>query len=203
MLDVGCGTGRWSAALAERTAAVTAVEPVAEMREEARKRGVDAIAARAESLPFADGSFERALLALVAHVVDRPRALGEVRRVLEDVGRVAIVTFDRAQFERYYLNRFFPSLREIDDARFPDRATLARELVVAGFEPRFVDHRQHSVHAREWVLERLRGRFISTLQRLSAAEFEEGVARAERELPDSVEAEQHWLLAVGSVRPPL
>ncbi len=46
------------------------------------------------------------------------------------------------------------------------------------------------------MLERIRGRFISTLQLVDEVEFAEGLARAERELPAEVEAEQHLLAVV-------
>ena len=38
--------------------------------------------APAERLPFKDGWFERAVMWLVVHLVDRPQAFAEARRVL-------------------------------------------------------------------------------------------------------------------------
>ncbi len=119
--------------------------------------------------------------------------------MLADDGRLAIGTFDHAQFDGYYLNSYFPSLAEIDRARFPTREALEAELRAAGFEPRVVPLHQRAVRSRDWVLERIRGRFISTLQLLGEEEFADGLARAERELPAEVEAEQH-LLAVFAER---
>ena len=202
MLDVGCGTGRWAAALAERGSRVWAVDPSAEMVGEARRKGVNAKVASAEQLPFKDGWFERALLVLVVHVLDRPRAYAELRRVLASDGRIALATFDRRHFDDYYLNPYFPSLAEIDRARFPDREELAGELRAAGFEAELHDVLLTSTYQREWILERVRGRFISTLQLIGEDELGEGLARAERELPERLEARQH-LLAVVAVRRPL
>ena len=198
VLDIGCGTGRWSQALAERGSRVWGVDASPEMVAEARGRGVNAKVARAEALPFKEGWFDRALAVLVIHVLDRPRAFAELRRVLADDGRLAIGTFDHAQFEDYYLNPFFPSLAAIDRARFPRREQLEAELRAAGFEPRTVPLHQRTVRSREWVLERIRGRFISTLQLLDDDEFAEGLARAERELPAEVSAEQHLLAVVAT-----
>ena len=199
MLDVGCGTGRWSEALAERGARVWGVDPSPEMVAVARRRGVNAKVASVESLPFKDGWFERALLVLVIHVVDRPRALGELHRVLSDDGRLAIATFDHRHFDEYYLNPCFPTLAEIDRGRFPTGDELESELRVAGFEPRTIPVRQASVVSRESVLERIRGRFISTLQLLDEDDYADGLARAERDLPESVEAVQHLLAVVADV----
>jgi SAM-dependent methyltransferase len=198
VLDVGCGTGRFAAALAERGSRVWGVDASEEMVALARGRGVDAKVARAEALPFKAGWFDRAVAVLVIHVLDRPRAFAELARVLGDDGRLAIGTFDHAQFDTYYLSPYFPSLAEIDRARFPTREALEEELRAAGFEPRVVPLHQRAVRSRDWVLERIRGRFISTLQLLDEEEFAAGLARAERELPAEVEAEQHLLAVIAT-----
>jgi ubiquinone/menaquinone biosynthesis C-methylase UbiE len=183
---------------------VWGIDPSAEMVALARERGVNAKQASAEALPFKEGWFERALLVLVVHVLDRPRAFAELHRVLAPEGRLVIGTFDHAQFDDYYLNAFFPSLAEIDRARFPTRDALEAELESAGFDARTVPVHQRTSWSRGRVLERIRGRFISTLQLLSDAEFTEGLARAERDLPEHVESEQHLLAVVADVvRPPL
>jgi SAM-dependent methyltransferase len=79
VLDVGCGTGRTAAALAERYGAkVWGVDPSEEMLAVARQKvpaSVGLKAGSAEDLPFRDGWFERAVMVLVVHHVDRGRAL--------------------------------------------------------------------------------------------------------------------------------
>jgi ubiquinone/menaquinone biosynthesis C-methylase UbiE len=196
VLDVGCGTGRWSAALAERGSRVWGVDSSAEMVAQARSRGVNAKVAHAEALPFKEGWFDRALAALVVHVLDRPRTFAELHRVLADDGRLAIATFDHRHFDDYYLNPYFPSLAEIDRARFPTRDELEEELRGAGFAPETRPVTQATTLRRDWILERIRGRFISTLQLLDEREYAAGLARAERELPEPVEARQYLLAVV-------
>jgi ubiquinone/menaquinone biosynthesis C-methylase UbiE len=177
---------------------VWGVDASAEMVEAARRRGVNAKVARAEALPFKEGWFERALLVLVIHVLDRPRAFAELARVLMDDGRLAIATFDHAQFDGYYLSPYFPSIADIDRARFPTREELEAELREADLEPRTIPVHQKTTLSRERVLERIRGRFISTLQLLSDEEYAAGLARAEREFPAQADAEQHLLVVAAS-----
>ena len=170
------------------------VDASPERDEQARARGVNAKVARAEALPFKEGWFDRALAVLVIHVVDRPRAFAELRRVLADDGRLAIATFDHRHFDDYYLNPYFPSLAAIDRARFPTREELGAELRTTGFEPEFTEVTLETPLTRERILERIRGRFISTLQLIDDEELADGLRRAERELPEQVDARQHMLV---------
>jgi ubiquinone/menaquinone biosynthesis C-methylase UbiE len=202
VLDVGCGTGRLSVALAERGAKVWGVDASPEMLAVARgkaPRGVAFKEARAESLPFKDGWFERVVLWLVVHLVDRTAAFAEARRVLTPGGRVAVVTFDSSHFDAYWLNAYLPSLERIDRARFPNRDGLVAELGAAGFDAvETVLVRQSAELGREQALDRLRARHISTLQLIDADEYERGLAEAERTLPATVRSELNWLVAVGT-----
>jgi SAM-dependent methyltransferase len=197
VLDIGCGTGRLAEALAERGARVWAVEPSPEMAALARKRFANVKSAPAERLPFKDGWFDGAVMWLVLHLVDRPRALAEALRVLGPDGRLVVATFDPKHFERYWLNRYYPSLEAIDRERFPTPEELEAELRTTGFgRVETVRLSQQTAIDREAALDRVRGRFISTLQLLAEDEYRSGLERLEAELPERVEYALEWSVAV-------
>jgi SAM-dependent methyltransferase len=198
VLDVGCGTGKFVAVLSDR-AKVWGADASPEMLEVARARAprVRFKQASADALPFKDGWFERATMWLVVHLVDRPRVFAEIRRVLAGDGRLAIATFDPSYFGVFWFRDYFPSMEEIDRARFPTREDFQRELADAGFdEPRFTHLSQRATVSREQALERIRGKHIATFDLIPDEEYEAGVARAERELPAHVDYRQEWLIAV-------
>jgi ubiquinone/menaquinone biosynthesis C-methylase UbiE len=204
VLDIGCGTGRFLTQLAE-IAKAWGVDRSPEMLEVARSRvqagGLKL--ASAEELPFKDGWFERATMWLVAHLLDRPRAFAEARRVLEPGGRFAVASFDPTYFDDFWLNALFPSMEKADRQRFPAAAQLEAELGAAGFaDCRWTRLSQRGSLDHETALERIRGKHISTFDLISDEEYEAGLARAERELPEQVDYRVEWLVVV-AVRPPV
>jgi SAM-dependent methyltransferase len=189
LVDVGCGTGRFAAfAKARRGGRVWGVDPAPEMLRRARARpdavGIGWKQAGAERLPFTGGWFDAAHMHLVVHTLpDRPAALAETARVLMPGGRFAVATFALEHFERFFLNPYFPSIATIDGARFPDPAILTGELEGAGFRDAAVDRISQSISAEPHdVLERVRGRYISTLHLLPPAEYADGLARLEHDV---------------------
>ncbi len=201
VLDLGAGTGRLAAALAERALCrVWAVDESAAMLETARAQlpaSVGLKQASAEALPFKDAWFERAVVRLSIHLWDRPRAFAELRRVV--AGRVAIATFDPEHFTDYWLNELFPSIESLDRGRFPDGPRLERELGEAGFDGvHLLRLSQTASISRDEALAKIRGRHISSFDLIGGAEYERGRERAERELPERVDYRLEWLIAVAT-----
>lgn len=189
LVDVGCGTGRFAAfAKTRRGGRVWGVDPSAEMIRRARERpdaaGIGWKQASAERLPFTGGWFDAAHMHLVVHTLpDRPAALNEIARVLMPGGRIAIATFAPEHFARFYLNPYFPSIASIDGARFPDPGLLTGELGAGGFRDAAIERISQPVSAEPHdVLERVRGRYISTLHLVERPEYAEGLARLERDV---------------------
>lgn len=105
VLDVGAGTGANFPYVAERDgdADYHAIEPDPHMRRQAvekgREVGCDVILrdARAESLPYADESFDTVVSSLVfCTIADPDRALEEVARVLKPGGELRFLEHVRA-----------------------------------------------------------------------------------------------------------
>ena len=99
VLDVGCGPGALTARLVDRLGvdAVAGVDPSASFVAAARARfpGLDVREARAEALPYADGSFDAVLAQLVVHFMDDPvTGLREMGRVCRPGGTVAACVWD-------------------------------------------------------------------------------------------------------------
>jgi ubiquinone/menaquinone biosynthesis C-methylase UbiE len=204
VLEAGCGTGALAVALAE-LARVWAVDASPEMVDVARARAgaghVGWRVADATALPFRDGWFERVLMRLVIHLLDRPRAFEEARRVLMRDGRLVLATFDPRHFDRYWLNELFPSMELVDRERFPTPEVLESELLAAGFaEVALTRLSQTGEVRRGEALEKVRGKHISTFDLIGDEEYAEGLARAERELPDPVRYTLEWLIAVATAR---
>jgi SAM-dependent methyltransferase len=134
-------------------------------------------------------------MTLVVHHLDRPRAFAELIRVLEPGGRLSILSFDPSSFEGYYLNRYFPSFRTIDSARFPDADLLESDLRAVGFGDVAVHrHDQRRQIDRDDALAKIRGRHISTFQLIDDDEYADGLERAERELPETIEYDNRLLI---------
>jgi SAM-dependent methyltransferase len=91
--DLGAGTGKLTAALAGAGLDVVAVEPLDGMRERLALAmpGVEAVAAAAEDLPFADGSLAACFSADAFHWFDAARSAAELHRVLRPGGGVALI----------------------------------------------------------------------------------------------------------------
>lgn len=93
-IDVGAGTGKFTARLAATGARVVAVEPVDAMRagiEAQRLPGVRAVAGTAQALPLPAGQADAVLCAQAFHWFARPEALDAFQRVLRPGGRLGLV----------------------------------------------------------------------------------------------------------------
>ena len=155
VLEVACGSGDLAATALDRGAQVAAIDFSEEMVEIARNRHpeLDVRSGEAESLQFADHTFEAVIMAfLLGHLADPDRALAEAHRVLAGGGRFATVWWsdvDRAEAlgllmkavsEHGRTDVQLPAALPFD--HFSDPAALGGALRSAGFaEVRVVEVR--------------------------------------------------------------
>src|SRR5215472_5426126 len=95
ILDLGCGTGRYSEALADLfNARVIAVDPSEKMLAQAHKKSTKRVfyaRAAAETLPVPDEFADMIFMSMVFHHFDDPKkAVRECRRVLRHDGSVCL-----------------------------------------------------------------------------------------------------------------
>jgi SAM-dependent methyltransferase len=110
VLEIGCGTGVHARLLAAAGARVTAVDltPTAveltRRRLELAKLDADVREADAESLPFADGSFDFVWSwGVIHHSESTDRVIAEIARVLRPRGRLALMVYHRSSIT-FWLN---------------------------------------------------------------------------------------------------
>jgi SAM-dependent methyltransferase len=114
VVNVGAGAGSYEPV--DRS--VVAVEPSASMRSQRHEHPAPVIAAVAERLPFADGTFGAAMAMVTVHQWPDPdRGLRELRRVSR--GPVVVLTFEGEALDRLWLADYAPELYVAERRRYP------------------------------------------------------------------------------------
>jgi 2-polyprenyl-3-methyl-5-hydroxy-6-metoxy-1,4-benzoquinol methylase len=143
VLDVGCGEGRFAAALAGAGAEVVGLDVALEPLRRARERHPELVDLRqapaAGAWPLEDASFDVVWAGeVIEHVADTAGWLSEVRRVLRSGGALVLSTPDHGRL-RMLLWAFGPRAFEAhfdpraDHLRFYTRRTLMELLEDFGF----------------------------------------------------------------------
>ena len=122
VVNVGAGAGSYE----PRDRKLVAVDPSIVMLRQRDRGAAPAVRGSAERLPFRDESFDASLAVLtIHHWHDLSRGLRELRRAARR--KVVILTFD-ATVEGFWLNDYFPEIRQIDLRIMPTLAELERHL---------------------------------------------------------------------------
>jgi ubiquinone/menaquinone biosynthesis C-methylase UbiE len=182
IIDLGCGTGRFSAALAGAfLARVTGIDPSEKMLAEARAKDSGDVVFRrgsGEALEAADGSVDLIFLSMVFHhLTDPERTAGEAFRVLRPGGFVAVRNSSRERGASYAPAKFFPRYAALAEKHLPSVATMRATFLGAGFA--LTAHEiVVSPTAANWCecADRVALRGDSLIVRLSDAEFATGLA---------------------------
>jgi ubiquinone/menaquinone biosynthesis C-methylase UbiE len=185
VLDVGCGTGNYAAALTAATnCRVSGVDPSPRMLDLARDAAPWESLERssAENLPFSEGSFDVVMSTdVIHHIRDRAAYFQEAARVLRPGGQLITVTDSHDAIRRRRpLSSHFPETVSVELQRYPPVPTLLAEIARAGFvEPRLVEvSRDHDLDD----IQAYRERAFSSLHLIEEDAFRRGISRLEGDL---------------------
>jgi ubiquinone/menaquinone biosynthesis C-methylase UbiE len=182
ILDLGCGTGRYSGALAEHFgAAVTAVDPSEKMLAESRRKNapnVTCLQGHGEQLPLGDGSVDMVFMSMVFHhFADPGQVARECHRVLRPGGVVVLRGASTDQIAGYPYLPFFPRTEQLIRGSIRSVEAMQAPFRAAGFEVSSHEIVMSEVGA-SWLdyAEKVALRADSILVQLSDEEFAEGLA---------------------------
>ena len=136
VLDVACGTGNYTFALAERGLAMVGGDLSQTMLAQARAKHPRLPLVRADgaALPFADDAFAHAITTLaIHHMADLRSVFSSVRRVVASGGRYVIFSALPEQVATYWLTAYFPAMMAAAERVCPTRRSAEEALSGAGF----------------------------------------------------------------------
>ena len=180
ILDVGCGTGRFTEPLARAyEATVVGVDPSHKMLLACPSGGTATYArARADQLPLRAGWGDLVFMSMVwHHLPDKSRAAAELHRVQKPGGHLFIRNSTRDSIDRYFYMRFFPAARKRMEGKLPLRSDLVRDVEQQGYSliDQGIIHHPRDGSPADYA-ERIAQRALSDLVALSDSDFEEGLA---------------------------
>lgn len=151
-LDLCCGTGIVGRSLLPLGWKMTGIDLTPEMVEVTRAH-FPAEVGSVDRLPFADASFDLAILRQAYMLVDGPRTLREIRRVLAPRGRFILIqavsfTESSAEEARY---RDVQWARHINMNTYYRESDLVAQLNARGFTVEAVDHARVRENVDHWV----------------------------------------------------
>lgn len=182
ILDLGCGTGRYSGALAQHFgASVVAIDPSDKMLAEAKAKnapGVRWLRGSGEALPLPDASVDMVFMSMVFHhFADREQVARECHRVLRQDGVAVLRVGATERIDDYPYTPFFPRTRDLIARSLTSLAAVQETFEHAGFAAQ-AHEVVMSETASSWpeYAERVSLRADSILIQLAEDEFAEGLA---------------------------
>ena len=182
IVDVGCGTGRFSDALAVYfDADVIGLDPSLKMIGQALLKPcsgrVHYDRARAEAMPVRSGSIDAIFMSMsLHHFTDRSLAACECRRVLRDSGMLFVRTGTRERIPSYPYYPFFPTSHPILEEVLPDTDEIRGIFEPSGFHLLALDPVAQTI-ASSWAAyaDKLEANADSVLARLDSHDFQRGI----------------------------
>ncbi|MGD2134447.1 MAG: methyltransferase domain-containing protein [Maricaulaceae bacterium] len=181
ILDVGCGTGRFSAAMAKRFGArVIGVEPSARMlaqTEQTERPYVAFVQGEASRLPVGDGACDLIFLSNVWHHIPAPEtAAAEFARALAPRGAVVVRNYVAEDLAALGYLKFFPEARAVSERDTPSTDDVAAAMASAGFKPAGAETLiQPAAPSPEAYVEKVAARVYSDLAMIPDDAFARGL----------------------------
>lgn len=183
VLDVGCGTGRFTRAIAARGARVSGVDKSETMLEAARftplgEDGIQPDYIRGDANDALPGGNYDAITAFYAlQYLDVPAFCHRARAALAPGGMLVLASFPHRHFVESEFARFFPSMAGLDLARFPSLQRL--EAAMADADLARVNAELIALELddpAESIVAKVQRKYLSSFHLLSDEEFRDGVA---------------------------
>ena len=199
LLDLGCGTGRFSIPLAAKLRfSVTGADFSKEMLDKAREKDTAKLVKwdqqDAQNLTYPDNSFDIVFMSHLLHHCDDPdRVVRECRRVLADHGVILVRHGSIEQIRGDVEHTFFPEALAVDEARifsFPRMESCLKEAGFSNIVSKEIT--QQTYRSGTEHLERVLLKNTSTLTLIPQDAFERGVRKLEEYITGH--PEDPWLL---------
>ena len=199
LLDLGCGTGRFSIPIANRLGySVTGADNSEEMILKARKKDVTKQVKwdiqDATSLSYPDASFDAVFMSHLLHHVDNPlEIIEECYRILKPAGTILNRYGSMDDIRGDPEHKFFPGVIELDEVRTPTRERVEDLFRIAGFKNISSKVLVEQPYPSPEV--RLRGaelKFTSVLTLINQSAFENGLENFRKYILEK--PNDHWLL---------
>ena len=142
ILDLGCGTGRFSIEIAKQGTKVTALDPSRSMLEQVERKKnnaeINSINGHGYELPFKDSTFDGCVcINVINHIEDYNKLIREISRVLRKDGFVIMNFSNFFSFYlpiAFYVNLAKRSIQGDIYTKWFTRAEIKKCLTTAGFE---------------------------------------------------------------------
>ena len=199
VLDLGCGTGRFSIPMATKLRfQVTGADSSKEMLDKAREKDSDKLVKwdleDAQQLTYNNESFDVVFMSHLLHHVDNPlRALSECHRVLVTPGVICIRYGAIEQIRGDVIHTFFPEVLAIDEARGQTITIVEQWLTEAGFHGIISEEIvQKTFETSTEQLNTIKLKNTSVLTMISPEAFEKGIHSLDNYVSEN--PDDPWLL---------
>jgi len=136
-LDIGCGTGNYTIALADKCLEFYGLDPSEKMLDIASSKNskINWLLGHAENIPADSDLFDGVIATLtIHHWKNFEKSLIEINRVLMENGNIVFFTSTPEQMNGYWLNHYFPKMLEDSIVQMPSFKTIKTALDNSGFQ---------------------------------------------------------------------